>query len=402
VKILSRLTSFAIGSSLLLCFAVVSAQTLPSATKFDQYGSIGGCDHSARLDNLAIHLQQDPALKAHVVYYGPERGGERTQAIIRDYLVNSRGIDDERVESTYGGPNDDMKEPRVELWLAPPGAAPPALSSYKNDSDTFIGLFDEGPSSDSIIQGEGTGPPIAGVTLATFAEMASKRKGLVPYVVAFNGEEAAPGAWRRVAQLELEALQNLGVETGRVKVLYGGADKVTKIQLWILPEDAQPPVMDVPAEAAPEETVQIGSFSDYEIAEERGERWAFNGFLDVLRSSETLRACIIVRLESDLPEDEEESTGPVSTAITYEPLVTYDMPQVDLSKLVEKWKTELAEKHKIKPERFVVLFVNALKYSGSTLETWIVPAGAALPDPNADESEENEEDSEEAGASPPS
>ena len=126
MKVRSRITSFAIGSSLLLCFTVASAQTLPrtqdAPAKFDEYGSLGGCDHSARLDNLAIQLQQAPGLKAQVIYYGPERAGEQTQAIIRDYLVNSRGIDDERVESTYGGPNDDLKEPRVQLWLAPSGS----------------------------------------------------------------------------------------------------------------------------------------------------------------------------------------------------------------------------------------------------------------------------------------
>ena len=170
MKVLLRLGSFAVGLSLLLCASGASAQISPkpldAAAKFDEYGSIGGCDHSARLDNLAIQLQNDPAIKAQVIYYGPERSGEYTQLIIRDYLINNRGIDAGRLEFIYAGPNDDLKEPRVELWVAPLEASPPALATYKNDGDTFTGLFDDSPSWDSIALGEGTGPPVPGVTLA--------------------------------------------------------------------------------------------------------------------------------------------------------------------------------------------------------------------------------------------
>lgn len=397
-----RITWFVLVLSLVLSVAalLVPAQTpapkaLDAPAKFDEYGSIGGCDHSARLDNLAIQLQNDPRLKGQVIYYGPERSGEHTQLIIRDYLVNNRGIEADRLESVYGGPNDDLKEPRVELWLAPLGALPPALTTYKNDGDTFTGLFDDSPSWDSIAQGEGTGPPVPGVTLASFAEIITNRKNTAPYIVAFNGADAAPGAWRRVAQLELERLQRLGIETSRIKVIYGGADKETKIQLWILPADAPPPVSGVPPEPLPEKTIQIGSFSDYDVAEEREERWAFNGFVDVLRSNENLRACIIVRLETDLPaESETESAAePTSEAVPIEP-PPLEFPRAEFLKLVEKWRAELADKYKIQQDRFIVLFVTGPKDSGNSLETWIVPSGAPLPDPYAEPAEETSDETE--------
>lgn len=412
MKVLLRLSSFAVGLSLFLCASGASAQTSPkpldAPAKSDEYGSIGGCDHSARLDNLALQLQNDPTIKAQVIYYGPERSGELTQLIIREYLVNNRGIDADRLEAIYGGPNEDLKEPRVELWVAPLGASPPALTTYKNDRDTFTGLFDESPSWDSIAQGEGSGPPVPGVTLASFAEMLAIRKNITPYLISFNGADAAPGAWRRVAQLELERLQRLGIETSRVKVIYGGADKETKIQLWILPADAPPPVTGVPPELLPEKTVQIGNFNDYDLAEERDERWAFNGFVDVLRSNENLRACVIVRLQSDLPEESEAESAeePTSPAATYDPPVIPEYPHADFLKLVEKWRAELAEKYKIRQERFIVLFITTPKDSGNYLETWIVPAGAALPDPNAepdaaDGDEADDESSADPAVSPP-
>ena len=81
---------------------------------FDEYGSIGGCDHSARLDNFAIMLQNNATIEGQIIYYGHELAGQRTLEGIKDYLVNSRGIDEDRFHITYGGINDDLKEPRIQ------------------------------------------------------------------------------------------------------------------------------------------------------------------------------------------------------------------------------------------------------------------------------------------------
>jgi hypothetical protein len=376
-----------------------------SPVKFDEYGYIGGCDHSARLDNLAIQLQNDPGGEAQVVYHGPEGAGKYTLEIIKDYLVNSRGIVEDRIHSIYGGPNDDLKEPRIQLWVAPLGSLPPPLTRYVNKIDTFSGLFDDSPRWDGISGDGGTGPPVPDTTGPSFAEMLSKRKNTMPYIVAFNGVEASPGAWRRVAQLEIERLENFGLESGRLKVIYGGTAEETKIQLWILPEHAPPPVTDVPTEPAPEKTVQIGSFTDADLADEHSERWAFAGFVDVLRSNEKLRSCIIVRLESDEAEDsdseEKSESEPVAAStpeeITPEPI---EIPRADILKLVEKWRSELAGTHKIREDRFIVLFVTVPKDYGNSLETWIVPPGAPLPDPNAKPEEESFEEEEPVETTP--
>src|SRR4051794_17466746 len=44
------------------------------ARKIDEFGHAGGCDHSARLDNFAIELQNNADASAYVISYGP--GGE--------------------------------------------------------------------------------------------------------------------------------------------------------------------------------------------------------------------------------------------------------------------------------------------------------------------------------------
>lgn len=407
--------------TLTLCAAVVRAQESPrhldSAVMFDEYGRIGGCDHSARLDNWAIQLQNDSNLEGSIVYYGPESASNLTLDIIKDYLVNSRGIAEERFKTVYAGPNSDPAEPRVQLWLAPRGALAPELVRYEKKVETFDGLFSERQRWDGLpSEGEGTGPPVPDVTIPSFIDMLKKQPETVAYLVSFNGADAAPGAWRRVAQLESERFEHLGLEANRIKTIYGGSAKETKIQFWILPKTAPPPLINSGAEPLPEKTIQIGTFSDYSLAEEYGERYAFKGFLDVLRSSENLRAFIIVRLESDEPEEESEEEPaaqpegqpepkPVEESITdvvpAEPVASDEIPSADLLKLVEKWKVELADKFKIDQNRFIVLFARASKYSGNSLETWIVPAGALPPDPNVDlDGEVSEEAESESAANP--
>lgn len=397
MKVLLARTLFQIGLALILCSAVVYSQTatkrLEKATKFDEYGSIGGCDHSARLDNLAITLQEDPTIEGHIVYYGHELAGQHTLEAIKDYLVNSRGISEDRFHVTYGGANDDLREPRVQLWLAPNGIGP-ELTRYENKFETFTGLFEDGERSDNIDWGEadgGTGPPVYGGSILSFVDMLNKRKETVAFIVAFNGADAAPGAWRRVAQLESERLQSSGIAGERIKTLYGGSRKETSIQLWILPTTEPPPVKNVDAEPLPDKTIQIGSFGDNQLGEERSERWALEGLLDVLRSSKDLRACIIVKLEKEVAAEELDQEQPPQIDLDAMPETPGPKP-ADLLKLVEKWKSELVERHKVSHDRIVVLFTRAKEYEGNTLETWIVPSGASLPDPDAEPAEETVQD----------
>lgn len=59
--------------------------------------------------------------------------------------------------------------------------------------------------------------------------------------------------------------------------------------------------------------------------------------------------------------------------------------------LAEKWKAEL-KKHGIGEHRLIVMVVptRETQWSGQ-IETWVVPPGAPLPDPSADEFADAEE-----------
>ena len=96
---------------------------------FDTCCSCSFDDQKARLDNLAIELQNDPTAKTYVIAYGGRTSrigqadllGDRA----RNYLVTNRGIDQSRITVMNGG---FREEDCVELWIIPSGATLPQPS----------------------------------------------------------------------------------------------------------------------------------------------------------------------------------------------------------------------------------------------------------------------------------
>ena len=96
------------------------------AREFDECNNCTFDDQKARLDNLAVELQNDPTTHAYVIAYGgrtsPIRQVERLMTRARDYLTHERAIDDSRITIVNGGFREGDS---VELWIVPSGAAPP-------------------------------------------------------------------------------------------------------------------------------------------------------------------------------------------------------------------------------------------------------------------------------------
>jgi hypothetical protein len=96
------------------------------AREFDECNNCTFDDQKARLDNLAVELQNDPTTRAYIIAYGgrmsPLGQVEKLMSRARDYLVTQRGIDASRLVVVNGG---FREEDSVELWLVPSGAAVP-------------------------------------------------------------------------------------------------------------------------------------------------------------------------------------------------------------------------------------------------------------------------------------
>lgn len=96
------------------------------AREFDVCCNCTFDDQKARLDNLAVELQNDPSTTTYIIAYAgrTSRIGEadRLAARARDYLINQRGIDPSRIITRNGGFREDDC---VDLWVVPSGAEPP-------------------------------------------------------------------------------------------------------------------------------------------------------------------------------------------------------------------------------------------------------------------------------------
>lgn len=96
------------------------------AREFDECNNCTFDDQKARLDNLAVELQNDPSVYAHIIAYGgrtsPIGQVNRLMTRARDYLINERGIDGARIVVVNGGFREGDS---VELWVVPTGAAAP-------------------------------------------------------------------------------------------------------------------------------------------------------------------------------------------------------------------------------------------------------------------------------------
>ena len=93
---------------------------------FDEFGKLPSNDEKARLDNYAVHLQNNPGDSAYVIVYGKCLGEGRPKSKkLKDYLVNTRGLDGSRVKTLDNTCRTDFV---IQLWVVPGGADPPTNS----------------------------------------------------------------------------------------------------------------------------------------------------------------------------------------------------------------------------------------------------------------------------------
>lgn len=129
---MKRIATYVALLALLLPAILVEASTPISPRKFDEFKDINCEDEMARLDNFAVNLQQSPADKAVIIFYGGRRVGRRLPrrrdsaaraARLKTYLTQRRSIPADRVIMIDGGFREEWM---TELWIVPSAATLPS------------------------------------------------------------------------------------------------------------------------------------------------------------------------------------------------------------------------------------------------------------------------------------
>ena len=130
--------------------------------EIDEFGIVGECDLSSRLDSFFVELMNNPSSSGNIIFYQgkdalpSDYDSNRMETRVRNYL-RFRNFDASRINFTNGGFRDELS---TELFLVPNGAAspiptetitPPTIPKDKTflydknfvGSDEFINFLDE-------------------------------------------------------------------------------------------------------------------------------------------------------------------------------------------------------------------------------------------------------------------
>ena len=105
----------------------------PTSCAFDSYGDINFEDEKARLDNIAVQLDNQTLSSAYILMSAGQvtfrNEAEERLNRAKSYLVDVRGRDRNRIVTVDCGFTQEL---RTQLWVVPLGAAPPFCRDFTN------------------------------------------------------------------------------------------------------------------------------------------------------------------------------------------------------------------------------------------------------------------------------
>lgn len=405
-----------------------------AARKIDEYGNIRHCDLTARLDNFAIELQNDPTLKGVLVAYDAKGKAQGRAAnymkVGRFYLVHDRGIDASRLVAVYGGVRD-VEDVTTELWAVPEGAAPPVPppAEDKYAAKDFRGMFDSYATDEQIyrVQME-MGHSAADIAQSEFADKLKQQPDSLGYLLIRTSKKSLRGTWRRIAGREQQIIQkDHGIAAGRLASVYKGRTEGdhAEVELWILPKSVPPPEgAREDEEKALTEAVRLNRLDAFGSADAEAENWMIENLAAALRENPKASVALVAR-EADMspfeggegeaveeagaaaaeqPAAQKAPAGaqaatPAAEPTSAEDAQAEDEEQITAKERAERWKKILTTKYGIYSWRVTVLEGRKMTWSTTRLSAWLVPEKGRWPDPQAlDEDEAEEADVEPSAA----
>jgi len=387
--------------------APASSGSQPAAARLvDEYGRVGHCDMTARLDNFTNELQYDPGAKAVLVGYDAKGQGEGRAAsflkVARFYLTHVRGLDASRVSVVNGG-SRDAAEASTQLWLVPRGAEPPLAipAEGRYGAGEFSGKFDTYTTDELIYQEQiEMGYSGEAISHSEFAERLKRQPDSRGYLVIRASKQSPPGAWRGVARREERIIQkDYGIDARRLASVYGGKTDgdLAEVALWILPKSAPPPAgVKESAGEVLRQAVRLNRLDASGPADEEAEAWMIENIAEALRSNPRAVVVLIAREPTEIVyegEDDAADADDSAAAVEGASAETPEEPADDsIKERAEGWKKRLTTKHGIYSWRVVILEGKKMQWGTGRLTSWLVPENVRWPDPQALDADEVDEE----------
>jgi len=226
-----------------LLLSGVFAQSVnnPSAQKLNEFADTHADNEMAYLDLLAAALGKDPNARGYVIGYAEQRipPGSFLMRVYgyRNYLINTRGIEPNRVDVVAGGIKDEIS---TELWLVPNGASAPSPASEPKVDPKSALIFDvaypDCPPEFTVYLYE------LEDSLKFYVEALIENPNTQGWIVVYPGQRSGLSKAAKVAR---DAKNRL------VKAYNVGADRLiararderrecTEVELWIVPTGTIP------------------------------------------------------------------------------------------------------------------------------------------------------------------
>ena len=225
----------------------VAQEGVPQARRLDQFEDMKADDEEARLDNFAKELGKNPDLRGFIVGYRYKRSlpGQWLRHVygFREYLVNSRGIDPDRIRVVNGGTTEKMI---TELWTLAPRANPPVPAVVTPSDPNSPTQFDQVSTTDR-------GGCVGEFTLELynlrdalrfFAEALKENPGSKAWIVVHpSSRDSYVKADKTVRDSKESLVKDYGVQAERVLSAVGGrrSSICTLVNLWIVPPNSVKP-----------------------------------------------------------------------------------------------------------------------------------------------------------------
>jgi hypothetical protein len=220
--------------------AAQQALTANCPQRVHEIGLYGGYEHDiAVLDDVTVHLHNNPNLKLFIVSFGEPRGTPGAQFRLAhmcwNYVVKTKGFPPERTVRLHARDGVGL---RAEIWI---GDSPPQLRTIELPTIELRRLPIVYDRYDAAFSGElsWVEEEDEDARLSSFAAVLKANPTLVGEIVGFAGTPGKGFLGERLsgsllATREVDSLvKRFGVARSRLRIRNGGRKQMATVELWL-------------------------------------------------------------------------------------------------------------------------------------------------------------------------